>query len=50
MIKLPEPVAPDETEEARPLASRLFWFIGIALASAALVITVAYALRGLLFL
>ena len=45
-----EPVAPDETGEAKPLASRLLWFTGIALVSGAVVIAIAYTLRGLLFL
>ena len=37
---------PDTTE--RPLARRLAWFFGIALASAAATAVVAYALRALL--
>jgi hypothetical protein len=39
---------PDEGEPLPPLARRLGWFIGIALASAGAVAVVAYALKALL--
>jgi hypothetical protein len=39
----PEPGAP-----ARPLWRRLAWFVGLALASSAATVLVAYALRALL--
>jgi len=39
---------PGEEEPLTPLAQRLGWFIGIALASTAGVAAVAYALKALL--
>lgn len=42
-------IEPPPAEEDPPgLASRLAWFVGIALASAGAVIAIAYALRALL--
>jgi hypothetical protein len=39
---------PDEAENQPPLGRRLAWFIGLALASAAATIAVAYLLKALL--
>lgn len=44
------PVGPSEDRPSSPAWKRLLWFVGIALASGAVVAIVAYALRGLLFL
>ena len=44
------PVGPSEEDVSSPVWKRLLWFVGIALASGAVVAIVAYALRGLLFL
>lgn len=49
MIKF-NPVAPANDNSAGPAWKKLIWFLGIAAASGAAVATVAYALRGLLFL
>ena len=44
-----EPVGPPEPgAPRRPLASRLAWFFGLALASAGATALVAYALKALL--
>ena len=39
---------PDEAETSGPLSGRLAWFIGLALASAAVTIAAAYLLKALL--
>ena len=39
---------PPTDEEVRPLAQRLAWFVGLAVASAGAMIVIAYALRALL--
>ena len=39
---------PDEAEAPGPLIRRLAWFIGLALASAAVTVTAAYLLKALL--
>jgi len=39
---------PDEAERPGPLGRRLAWFIGLALASAAVTIAAAYLLKALL--
>ncbi|MEO1028451.1 MAG: hypothetical protein AAFX02_05275 [Pseudomonadota bacterium] len=44
------PKGPDEEAENRSAVSKLAWFIGIAAMSGIVVIAVAYALRGALFL
>ncbi|MFC6198453.1 hypothetical protein [Ponticaulis profundi] len=45
-----EPVAPDEQPEGRPLWRQLLWFAGISIVSGACIATIAYILRGLLFI
>ena len=46
-----EPEGPDETNrKPRSLARRLGWFFAIAAMSLIVVVVVAYALRGLLFI
>lgn len=52
MTDLFRPEGPDEQtgRRDRPIAQRLAWFVGIALASVAVVAAAAYILRGLLFL
>lgn len=44
-----EPIGPGE-DDHQPLAARLGWFIGIAIASMLVVASVAYALRAVLFI
>ncbi len=39
---------PPEGPETRPLALRLAWFVGLAVAGASATLIVAYALRALL--
>lgn len=41
---------PEEGAQERSLATRIGWFVGLALASGAVVAVVAYVLRGLLFI
>ena len=50
MDDLIRPVGPVEKGEGKSLASRLLWFVGLAIASGTVVAITAYALRGLLFL
>lgn len=50
MAELFEPVPPPADEKPKPLASRLLWFAGLALAGLALTAAAAYFLRALLFI
>ena len=50
MIKPINPVGPEDTPKPAPIAPRLAWFAGIAVISGGAVATLAYLLRGLLFL
>lgn len=45
-----QPSPPPEGEGPRSPLKQLGWFFGLALASGAVVIVVAYILRGLLFI
>lgn len=45
-----EPVPPPADEEPKPLAARLLWFAGLALAGIAATAAAAYVLRALLFI
>ncbi len=45
-----QPTGPDDEGDEPPVHMRWLWFIGISIASALVVITLAYILRGFLFL
>ncbi len=49
-INLFQPSPPDPDDTGRTSLRQLAWFCGLSMASAAIVISVAYLLRGLLFL